>query len=47
MIDAVSPERAEDDTDTVKNRTAHIIVDDPGVDESKSSQKTQNGLRLF
>lgn len=47
VIDAVSPESAEDDTYTVKNRAAHIIVDDPGVDESKSSQKAQNGLRLF
>lgn len=47
VIDAISPESAEDDADAVKNRTAHIIVDDPGVDESKSSQKAPNGLRLF
>lgn len=26
---------------------AHIVVDDPGVDESKSSQKAQSGLKLF
>ncbi len=28
-------------------RREHLVVDDPGVDESKSSQKAQNGLRLF
>lgn len=47
VIDAVSSGVAEDDADNGKARTAHIIVDDPGVDESKSSQKAQNGLRLF
>lgn len=28
-------------------RRAHIVVDDPGVDESKAPQKAQSGLRLF
>jgi len=43
FIDAAGPD--SDETD--KKRTAHIIVDDPGVDESKASQKPQSGLRLF
>jgi len=47
VIDAISSEDVEEHVDHAKPRTAHIIVDDPGVDESKSSQKAQNGLRLF
>ncbi|MEJ5080120.1 MULTISPECIES: heme biosynthesis protein HemY [unclassified Ochrobactrum] len=43
IIDAAGPDIDETD----KKRTAHIIVDDPGVDERKTSQKSQNGLRLF
>ena len=26
---------------------AHIVVDDPGVDEGQTAQKAQSGLRLF
>lgn len=43
IIDAAGPDIDETD----KKRTAHIIVDDPGIDERKASQKSQNGLRLF
>lgn len=28
-------------------RRAHIVVDDPGVEDSQSAQKAQSGLRLF
>ncbi|MHC5231793.1 heme biosynthesis HemY N-terminal domain-containing protein [Brucella sp. LJL56] len=37
---------ADDDADD-EPRRAHIVVDDPGVEESKPSQKAQSGLRLF
>jgi len=30
-----------------EQRHAHIVVDDPGVDKSKTTQKAQSGLRLF
>lgn len=44
VLDAAEPETEDDN----KERPGHIIVDDPGVDERKASQKSQNsGLRLF
>ncbi len=36
-----------DDDANEEPRRAHLVVDDPGVDESKSSQKAQSGLKLF
>ncbi|WP_176036587.1 heme biosynthesis protein HemY [Brucella tritici] len=36
-----------DDDANEEPRRAHLVVDDPGVDESKSSQKVQSGLKLF
>ncbi|MGH6775489.1 heme biosynthesis protein HemY [Brucella tritici] len=36
-----------DDDANEELRRAHFVVDDPGVDESKSSQKAQSGLKLF
>ncbi len=47
VIDAVSPDEVEEHVDHSKTRSAHIVVDDPGVDNSKPSQKAQSGLRLF
>lgn len=38
---------ATDDDREDEPRRAHLVVDDPGVDENKSSQKAQSGLRLF
>ncbi|MFD1199047.1 heme biosynthesis HemY N-terminal domain-containing protein [Brucella gallinifaecis] len=44
IIDAAEP----DAEDNQKQRKAHIIVDDPGVDEQKAAQNSQNnGLRFF
>ncbi|MFK0686092.1 heme biosynthesis protein HemY [Ochrobactrum sp. BD67] len=37
---------ADEDAEAAPRR-AHIVVDDPGVDESKAPQKAQSGLRLF
>ena len=36
-----------DDDANEEPRRVHLVVDDPGVDESKSSQKAQSGLKLF
>ncbi len=45
VVDVAELDIEEDDN---KKHSAHIIVDDPGVDESESSQKSRNnGLRLF
>ena len=38
---------ATDDDMEDEPRRAHLVVDDPGVDENKPSQKAQSGLRLF
>lgn len=43
VADAVA---GDDDAEDGQNR-AHIVVDDPGVDQSEPAHKAQNGLRLF
>ncbi|MBC2883843.1 heme biosynthesis protein HemY [Ochrobactrum sp. CM-21-5] len=43
LPDAVS----QDDEEADDTSRAHIIVDDPGVDENGASGKAQGGLRLF
>ncbi|MBB4093924.1 heme biosynthesis protein HemY [Ochrobactrum pecoris] len=45
-VERMEPPMADDDADD-EPRRAHIVVDDPGVEESKPSQKAQSGLRLF
>ena len=49
--EAIKPPVVDDtpgapDSDGEPHR-AHMVVDDPGVDESKPAPKTQSGLRLF
>ncbi len=47
MKPPVADDLAGDDDPQEEPRHAHIVVDDPGVDESKPAQKAPGGMRLF
>lgn len=50
-LDEIKPPAPADVTGATDSENeqhhAHIVVDDPGVDDSKTAQKAQSGLRLF